>query len=521
MRVWGLAGAVLCLLAPDARAEPPSGGQYLNDAQKFFQTGSYFKAARYAFAAKELNPSLEADADAWISSSLVRAGLPNSASYFFVKTLQSGNTGAIRRVLIDTERLLTRVGADLLRKYLVRHTKYEDYDPSSKSAYLYALGKEALLSGDEQRAIGYVNGIHAGSLLWPFALQLRGSAYAVLGNGAKALEDFRSCGDRARGRVPDEGSSDARHWAQAQGEAEDLKARCFAGEARTLYQIESFDEADRVYDRIPKASLVWPDILFEQAWNAFSRQEFNRALGKLVSYKSPALQFVFNTEVDVLRAQSYLALCLYADANDVINEFNAKYSKVGEKVKNFVEGSSNNLAAFYELGKSAYRSSIYSENEVYRMANRFVRGPYFKTLVLSEKDVSSEFAAIQRFDRMQAGVDHKPDKGFPGFLEQVLKWRTRSIQMLGGAYVKNSLMDYHAVLISDFEKMAFIKLEMLKRAKESLLYKNKPEGDRSIGNIKPKRRDYQYYWSFNGEFWNDELGDYVFGLESACRGQDG
>ena len=30
------------------------------------------------------------------------------------------------------------------------------------------------------------------------------------------------------------------------------------------------------------------------------------------------------------------------------------------------------------------------------------------------------------------------------------------------------------------------------------------------------RRDYQYFWSFNGEFWNDELGDYVFGLESEC-----
>ena len=65
-----------------------------------------------------------------------------------------------------------------------------------------------------------------------------------------------------------------------------------AGEARTLYQMDRFDEADQVYDRIPKASLVWPDILFEQAWNSFGRQEYNRSLGKLVSYKSPALNFM-------------------------------------------------------------------------------------------------------------------------------------------------------------------------------------------------------------------------------------
>jgi hypothetical protein len=95
--------------------------------------------------------------------------------------------------------------------------------------------------------------------------------------------------------------------------------------------------------------------------------------------------------------------------------------------------------------------------------------------------------------------------------------------MLGGAFVKNSLMDYHAQLIADFDKMAFIKLEMLKQAKDALIYKNvqSKNGKRERGDVEPSRRDYQYYWSFNGEFWNDELGDYVFGLESQCRGTHG
>ncbi len=95
-------------------------------------------------------------------------------------------------------------------------------------------------------------------------------------------------------------------------------------------------------------------------------------------------------------------------------------------------------------------------------------------------------------------------------------WRERSIQLLGGAFVKNSLIDYHASLIADFEKMSFIKLEMLSRAKDKLLGR-KSGGDRFRGSIEPSRRDDQYYWSFNGEFWNDELGDYVFGLESECN----
>jgi hypothetical protein len=101
-------------------------------------------------------------------------------------------------------------------------------------------------------------------------------------------------------------------------------------------------------------------------------------------------------------------------------------------------------------------------------------------------------------------------------LEQVVKWRRKTILALGGAFVRNSLLDYHAELIGNFEKMAFIKLEMLNRAKEKLLYQKPGLAERSRGNVEPVRRGDQYYWSFNGEFWNDEIGDYVFGLESEC-----
>jgi hypothetical protein len=141
--------------------------------------------------------------------------------------------------------------------------------------------------------------------------------------------------------------------------------------------------------------------------------------------------------------------------------------------------------------------------------------------VRSERDINSELEAVRRFGG--ASEYQNLGRGFPGFLFQVLNWRIKSVHMLGGMFVKNSLMDYHSQLISNFEKMAFIKLEMLKRAKDQLVYKNSSHatGSRDWGNQKPHRQDYQYYWSFNGEFWNDELGDYVFGLESQCGSDRG
>jgi hypothetical protein len=495
--------------APAVWAES-QGSQYLKDARQLHAAGQYFKAARYAFAAGEAEPSISAEADSQATLSLLRANLPNAASYFFIRTLQSGDKAAIRRVTGQTQELLLAVGGDLLRKYLIRHTHYDDYDALNRSAYLYSLGKDALLSGHEEQAIGYFNGISGQSPLYAPSLQLRGSAFAIQGKTQEAINDFDACQSRVESA------------ARTGRESSDLKARCLAGEARTLYQMDRFDEADQVYDLIPKASLVWPDILFEQAWNSFGRREYNRTLGKLVSYKSPALAFVFNTEVDVLRAQTYLAMCLFDDANEVINEFNGKYTRVGEAVKNFVESHANDLNAFYRLGKDSLRGSLYTQNETHRMVNRFIRGPYFQNLVAAERAIGLEAAAARQFGAMQKGADNTPGRGFPGFIEQVLGWRGKTVRQLGGAFVKNSLIDYHTILISDFEKMAFIKLEMLKQAKDKLVYKGiknatpKDSGERMRGDIEPSRRDYQYFWSFNGEFWNDELGDYVFGLKSEC-----
>jgi hypothetical protein len=140
----------------DSKAE---GHQYLQNAEQYYKSHDFFKAARYAFAAMENDPALKPQAYAWVTLGLVNAGLPHAASYFFIRTLQLQNKAAIQSVLTQTQALIVVVGADLFRKYLIRHTEYNDYDPVNRGAYLYALAKEAILSGDNARAVGYLNGI--------------------------------------------------------------------------------------------------------------------------------------------------------------------------------------------------------------------------------------------------------------------------------------------------------------------------------------------------------------------------
>jgi hypothetical protein len=271
------------LFLSSAQADQGRAQEYLRNAQSFYHQGLYFKAARFAYAANEEDSSVRAEAYSWITLGLTHAGLYNASVYFFIRTLQTGNKTAIRRVLPQTPEYLVRLGADLIRPYLIRYTTYEDYDPTSRSAYLYALGKDAILSGDEKRAVGYLNAIRQDSQIWPYALEMRGTAFAIMGQNDDALGDFREC-QRQSASLTDGIDSDTPRYIKTKRDSQDLKARCVAGEARTLYQAENFQLADSTYDHIPKASLVWPDILFEQAWNSFGKQEYNRTLGKLVSY---------------------------------------------------------------------------------------------------------------------------------------------------------------------------------------------------------------------------------------------
>ena len=90
-----------------------------------------------------------------------------------------------------------------------------------------------------------------------------------------------------------------------------------------------------------------------------------------------------------------------------------------------------------------------------------------------------------------------------------------SYQDLLGSYARAQMHEKYTALTQSFQDMSFIKLEVLSRKKQSL-YESKSSGGKR-GDIRYiDRNDKQYFWDFNGEFWADELGDYVFALGSEC-----
>jgi hypothetical protein len=220
-----------------------------------------------------------------------------------------------------------------------------------------------------------------------------------------------------------------------------------------------------------------------------------------------------------------MSLCLYDDAGRIIDDFSRKLGTLAKDVKAFVESNPGDALPYYELGVGALQDKLHTQRPMHRFLNRFVRSPVFQTLALTEDRIKAEKAAIERLDAARPETRTGLDRGFPGFLNLMLDWRVRTVRMIGGVFVRNSMIDYHQILISDLEKMQFMKIDILSHQKRKLLEPDAAlNAERSRGNRVPVRRDDQLLWSFNGEFWNDEIGDYVFALESECgkdRGRNG
>lgn len=366
---------------------------------------------------------------------------------------------------------------------------------------LYLSAKQMFKDGKYSQALSFVKrSIQSKDSLSPFKYLLAGSASVLLRNDSEARKFFNLCLDSSRSN---RGRNDQQQiFNQEIGYAYDS---CLVGLARIEFQLKNFGKAKDLYGRLQKSSLIWPEILFEEAWNSFYENDFNRTLGKLITYNSPFIAHVFNPEVEVLNAMTYLELCRYDDAKKTVNSFYKKYKSNSKLLKEF-----NRKYQRYpsKLGKMAvqFHTSPIQVNELL--------SKLFKSLNrdLSFQRMRSNLLKIREEIRLVRNVKNKRLRSkLAQGLKQVYLDQIRII----GRYSQRILKRQEKVLEKSMVGMSYINLEIIKKLKNKFF--NRDVVSKKIGDIKNLKRDSnQYLWDFNGEFWADELGDYVFSLKSSC-----
>src|SRR5690606_2323747 len=102
-------------------------------------------------------------------------------------------------------------------------------------------------------------------------------------------------------------------------------------------------------EKVPKTSYIWPYILLEKAWAHYHLENYNRALGILMTYNSPLLESYFMPEAEVLKALSYYKLCLYDDADVVIQRYYDVYKERSASLLKVIRNGENNPFYYFNL----------------------------------------------------------------------------------------------------------------------------------------------------------------------------
>lgn len=104
--------------------------------------------------------------------------------------------------------------------------------------------------------------------------------------------------------------------------------------ARVLYEQEDFEGAYRLYREIDAPETTLADVILEEAWTKYRQQDFRKAMGLLVAFSAPAFQNLFKPEQDTLKALIYMQFCHYRAARSAMGEFEARYGKTLERIRN-------------------------------------------------------------------------------------------------------------------------------------------------------------------------------------------
>lgn len=220
---------------------------------------------------------------------------------------------------------------------------------SRSNSVAFILGKRWLKKGKWSKAKSYLGAINPNHPLAPFALNLLAVAESNQGKYEQAAINFRKCA-KASTRSSADNSSDRRNQLEIN---HDL---CIMGQARTSFAQGDFPKADLTYLDIEKSSPLWPEVVFEEAWTSYYQQNFNRTLGKLVTYRAPVFYYYFNPETAVLQALSFYKMCLYDDVKLTVSKFYAEYYQESQGLKRYLKK--------HRRDSDYYRLVIDRENQV-------------------------------------------------------------------------------------------------------------------------------------------------------------
>jgi tetratricopeptide (TPR) repeat protein len=252
--------------------------------------------------------------------------------------------------------------------------------------------------------------------------------------------------------------------------------------ARLLYEKGDYKTALRIYKKIKTPLVDNASFLLEQAWNTYRLGDAENAMGFLYAFEAPSFERFFTPEFYILKSFIYKDVCYYESAFSVVDQFQSRY------------GAS--LNAIYERKGAADPESF----EILQV-------------ILMKESINRIWRFIQLLEKEQQKIHLIGSDPLTEYVNNIYQLQLQQ----SSKKLKNRVND-------EFEKVAN---SLLKYQEEANLMQYE------IGIDKYQRVANNHYqqqsekvvgkktgivvFPFQGEFWNDEVGNYKVSLPSKCE----
>jgi len=485
--------------------------KFLEEGKKLYNDKKYTEASLlFHKVIQEPDVSAEpfkAEAQYELGKTLFRLELYQSALQFFGQVVDLGNAHPFFLPTLRGLVLLTDVVPEdpILMERLAEYTEFYPAEVPEKyrDRFAFLVGRHFYNIADYERALKLLGSVSTRSPDYPRARYILGVSHVGNYDAEPAVQAFKEVLRFLVTKSENEGLSDAE---------QKLLDLTRLGMARVFYSTGTYDTSLKYYGRIERSSEYWPTALFESSWAYFQIDLYNKALGNLLTINAPHFERDYFPEGPILSAVLFFYNCKYDRVRYVLEDFRDVYVPMKDEVDAVVAKYSDapdQMFVWLEEQKSGGDTVGLT-----RVVNH----------ALDDKEIRNKMTLIDIVTKERERLGTLPDKWKQSQLGEQLSndlelagsfargdTGALAIQRLERASreLGNLILEEKAIL---FEVARAEKGEIEMDLRSSLVVEENVTGKPDV-----EVSDEELYWTFEGEYWRDELGFYIFNVNSECK----
>lgn len=495
-------------------AEPVDVGPYqdfMDEGKKLYEAEKYDEASlmfyKITSAGDAASESLRPEAEYELGKALLRMELYQGALSYFGGIVDEGETHpyylpSLRGLILLTDAI---PGDPSLMERLAEFASYfpENVPEEYRDQFAYLVGRYLYQQMDTEESLRLLTAVSSRSSFFARARYLAAIANVAAYNAEPALEEFKG----------------VLRYLQQKEENDELSAKerellelTTLGMARTFYSTGDYQTSLKYYSRIKRRSDDWPQALFESSWAFFQTDDYNKALGNLHSLNSPFFADAYFPEGPILSAVIYFYNCKYPRVRSVLSDFDYYYAPLKDEVQAVVS-QYDDPTEIFDWIRSLQKGEVDFDPQVYRILSA----------ALSDAEVQRTFELVDTIQDETEKIETMPAAWVSSELGSSLVQESE----LGLSFARNNAGTLATQrlerVVRELDELIQQKDEIqfeVARAEQGEIQADIRAGMSVDGNVtasdKVQVSDEELYWTFDGEYWRDELGFYVFNMNSEC-----